>query len=160
MLFFRGTVPKCKVHFWRPPFKCKIGRWTSPRCRFCGESCQNTFDMYTFSRPPSKTPWKMELTFWVRPPLKRVVILYTYTKISTHCHLKIECNEAVHDFSKHVGFTQSSSTSQGLCAAIFFQFTVPNIQRSTNPPIALDFSWAHALVVQHTRKFKQCFDDY
>ena len=54
----------------------------------------------------------MELTFWVRPPLKRVVILYTYTKISTHCHLKIECNEAVHDFSKHVGFTQSSSTSQ------------------------------------------------
>ena len=46
----------------------------------------------------------MELTFWVRPPLKRVVILYSYTKISTHCHLKIECNEAVHDFFQTCGF--------------------------------------------------------
>ena len=37
--------PKCKIHFLGHPLKCKIGRWTSPRCRFCGEGLQNTFKM-------------------------------------------------------------------------------------------------------------------
>ena len=45
LLFRGGTIPKRKIHFQGPPLKCKIGRWTSPRCRFCGEGLQNTFKM-------------------------------------------------------------------------------------------------------------------
>ena len=36
LLLRRGTIAKCKTHFLGPPpLKCKIGRWTSPRCTFC-----------------------------------------------------------------------------------------------------------------------------
>ena len=41
--FDGGNIPKCRLHFLGRPPNCKIGCWTSPRCRFCLEGLQNTF---------------------------------------------------------------------------------------------------------------------
>ena len=52
-----GPYQNVRYIFWDPPLKCKIGRWTSPRCRFCGEGLQNTFKMqvYIFQAPFKNT---------------------------------------------------------------------------------------------------------
>ena len=48
----------------------------SPRCRFC-EGLQNIFKMYAYIfKATLKNTLKNVHTFWVRPPLKTLVILY------------------------------------------------------------------------------------
>ena len=62
---------ECKIHFLGPSLNAKLVAEHPPGIVLVGmvsripSKCK-----LTFSRPPSKTPWNMKFTFWVRPPLK------------------------------------------------------------------------------------------
>ena len=102
--FSGGTIPKCKIHFWGPPFKCKIGRWTSPRCRFCGGGCQNTFKLQNvslhFHGPPQKHIEKCSLHFGHVPPLKGswlYIYIHIFFSVSVICLVfKLKDDEGQH----------------------------------------------------------------
>ena len=82
LLFRGGPYQNVRYIFCNPPLNVKFVAERPPGVVLVGRvfkvpsKCK-----LTFSRPPSKTPWNMYLTFWVRAPLKTVVIMCIYIYI-------------------------------------------------------------------------------
>ena len=71
--FQGGTIPKCKIHFLGLPLTCKIGRWTSPRCRFLwgGSSKYLKHVSLHFQTTPKNTLKNVAYILGTSPSLKR-----------------------------------------------------------------------------------------
>ena len=101
-LLFRGEpYQNVRYIFCNPPLNVKLVAERPPGVVLVGRvfkvpsKCK-----LTFSRPPSKTPWNMYLTFRVRPPLKTVVIMCMY--IYTHIYRVYRCRERVREGKKRI----------------------------------------------------------